>query len=232
MSNDSEYLNEDKLLRDLGEFIDEDAALMGPTAEDLIVPLEPTFQEHQLDRSIGLWSGMWIIVASSVGSGIFASPGIVFGYTSSVGASLLIWVLAGLLSITGALCYAELGAMMPVSGGEFTYLLRAYGSLPAFLFSFANILLSRPASTAILSLTFAQYLAKLFDSSNPILIDFIAIFAIISICFINIISTKVAVYAQGISCLLLLIDFLAVLKLLGLFIISMFGIFYMFTVNH
>ena len=120
--------DEDKLLKDLGECIneDEDEALMSPSEQDLKVPLEPTFQEHQLDRSIGLWSGIWIIVASSVGSGIFASPGIVYGYTKSVGASLLVWILAGLLSITGALCYAELGAMMLVSGGEFNYLLRAY----------------------------------------------------------------------------------------------------------
>jgi amino acid transporter len=132
-----------------------------------------------------------------------------------------VWVIAGLLSISGALCYAELGSMMPVTGGEFTYYQRAYGSLPAFLFSFANIVISRPASTGILALTFGQYFAKLFDYSSSIMIHFSAVLAIIFICFLNVISARVAIIAQ---------DFLAAIKLVALFIISIFGVFYMFSV--
>ena len=198
--NGAKELTEDQLLKEIGEFVDEDEALIAagsPIVPDLSIPLRATIHENHLDRSISLWSGIWIIIASTIGSGIFASPGIVFGYTKSVGSALLVWIVAGILSITGALCYGELGSMMPVSGGEFTYLLRAYGSLAAFLFSFANILISRPASTAILSLTFGQYVAKLLDSSSSFLVNFIAVTAIICICSLNIFSARVAVFAQG-----------------------------------
>lgn len=212
---------EDQLLKEIEEIIDEDESLINEVP-DFRDPLRSTDREKQLVRSIGLWSGIWIIIASSIGSGIFASPGIVFGYTRSVGGSLMVWIIAGLLSISGALCYAELGSMMPVTGGDFTYLQRAYGALPAFLFSFANIVISRPASTGILALTFGQYFAKLFDSSNPSFVNIIAILAIITICFINVISVRAAVLAQ---------DFLAGIKLFALLIISIYGILYMFSVS-
>jgi amino acid transporter len=207
---------EDQLLREIEMIVDEEE----PCEPDTSDPLNN--KEPILSRSIGLWSGIWIIIASSVGSGIFASPGIVFGYTQSVGAALIVWVMAGLLSITGALCYAELGSMMPVTGGEFTYLKRAYGDLAAFLFSFSNIVISRPASTGILALTFGQYFAKLFDYSSPIIVNSSAVGAIIFICFLNVVSARVAILAQ---------DFLAIIKLLALFLISIFGILYIFTVN-
>lgn len=218
---DAPAMMEDQLLKEIEEIIDEDEALISE-APEFSDSLRSTDPENQLARSIGLWSGIWIIIASSIGSGIFASPGIVFGYTKSVGASLMVWIIAGLLSISGALCYAELGSMMPVTGGDFTYLQRAYGSLPAFLFSFANIVISRPASTGILALTFGQYFAKIFDSSNPSLVTFIAVLAIISICLINVISVRAAVLAQ---------DFLAGIKLFALLLISFYGILYMFSVN-
>lgn len=224
MSHPQEVMD-DQLLKEIEEIIDEEETLINQVVEfndPLRSKAAVGSKEVKMERSIGLWSGIWIIIASSIGSGIFASPGIVFGYTQSVGASLLVWILAGFLSISGALCYAELGSMMPVTGGEFTYLKRAYGDLAAFLFSFANIVISRPASTGILALTFGQYFAKLFDHSSSILVNLIAIMAIICICFLNVISARVAILAQ---------DFLAVIKLAALFIISVYGILYMFSVS-
>ncbi|KAJ3062386.1 b(0,+)-type amino acid transporter 1, partial [Quaeritorhiza haematococci] len=114
-----------------------------------------------LAKTVTLFNGVALIIGMCIGSGIFASPGPVFMYTQSVGGAILVWIAGGVLAITGALCYAELGTMMPTSGGEHPYLMRAYGSLPAFLFAWTGITVTRPGSVAIICVTFADYFGRL-----------------------------------------------------------------------
>ena len=76
----------------------------------------------QMQQSLGLGSGISIIVGTIIGSGIWVTPGFIMTYSGSVGVYLLQWALAGLLSALGAMCYIELACVVPLSGGETVYL--------------------------------------------------------------------------------------------------------------
>jgi len=85
-----------------------------------------------------------------------SSPGIVVANTQSVGASLAVWVAAGILAWTGASSFAELGASIPVNGGAQAYLAYAYGPLMSYLFTWTSIAL-KPGSNAVIGLIFGMH---------------------------------------------------------------------------
>lgn len=95
-----------------------------------------------------------------IGSGIFISPKGVLKNTGSVGLSLLVWVVCGILSAIGALCYAELGTTIPKSGGDFTYILETFGAVPAFLRVWTNLVAVVTAQYAVISVTGVTYMLK------------------------------------------------------------------------
>ncbi|KAI7901722.1 amino acid permease-domain-containing protein [Cokeromyces recurvatus] len=117
---------------------------------------------------MGLISSCNMIVGLIIGSGIFATPGPVTLKVQAVGPSLIVWTIGGLLSMIGALCYAELGTMITKSGGEYQYLKSAYGLCLGLTFSWSNLLLSNPIGTASIATVFAQYIMEMayFDPSN------------------------------------------------------------------
>lgn len=86
-----------------------------------------------------------------------------------MGTSLVVWLACGLLSIAGALCYIELGCVVPKSGGDYAYLLEAYGPLhrffgpiPAFLYSYSRTIVTGPAAFAVIALSFGAYATEPF----------------------------------------------------------------------
>ncbi|XP_065519356.1 B(0,+)-type amino acid transporter 1 isoform X2 [Lathamus discolor] len=125
-------------------------------------------QTMNLQKEVGLISGICMIVGTIIGSGIFVSPKSVLANVGAVGPCLTIWAACGILATLGALCFAELGTMITKSGGEYPYLMEAFGPIPAFLFSWTSLLVTKPSSFAIICLSFAEYaLAPFYPSCDP-----------------------------------------------------------------
>ncbi|XP_071092211.1 b(0,+)-type amino acid transporter 1-like [Haliotis cracherodii] len=152
----------------------------------------------QMQRNVGLVSGISIIVGTVIGSGIFISPKGVLRDTGSVGLSLVVWAASGLIALMGALCYSELGTLIRLSGGEYAYIRAALGNIPAFLFSWTSIIVIRTSSLAIITLTFAQYVGSLFAMCGQpeIPTKIVAAIAIVTVGIINSWSTNLAARVQ------------------------------------
>ncbi|KDN34597.1 hypothetical protein RSAG8_12296, partial [Rhizoctonia solani AG-8 WAC10335] len=119
-------------------------------------------------KTIGLWNGVSLVIGLQIGSGIFSSPGVVLANASSVGASLVVWIVGGLLAWTGASSFAELGTMIPLNGGAQAYLAYAYSPLVAYLYTWTAVIVLKPGSNAIILLIFGEYLNRImFHATNP-----------------------------------------------------------------
>lgn len=115
-----------------------------------------------LRRRLGLWFALAMIVAEVMGVGIFLTPA---GMVRTLGSTtwvLAVWASMGLLSVAGALCYAELGTRFPEAGGGFVFLREAYGKRCAFVYGWMSLLVMDPGLTAALGVGLAQYLLVLF----------------------------------------------------------------------
>ncbi|XP_040030240.2 cystine/glutamate transporter isoform X1 [Gasterosteus aculeatus] len=153
----------------------------------------------QLRREIGLLPAACFIVGTVVGSGIFIAPKGVLVNSGSVGLSLLVWLLCGVLSLCGALCYAELGTTFTKSGGHYTYLLETLGPLPAFLRLWSECLFIRPAVTSYVSLAFARYVVEPFYApcvAPMVLIKLVSILGLTFVVAINCWSVTMASRTQ------------------------------------
>lgn len=90
-------------------------------------------REHELLRRLGILDAIAIVIGIVIGSGIFVLPNLIARNLPSPTAILAAWIIAGVLSLFGALAYAELGAMIPATGGQYVYLREAYGPMCAFV---------------------------------------------------------------------------------------------------
>lgn len=112
----------------------------------------------RLIRGLSFVDAAAIVVGSMIGTGVFLKSAIMSQYVGSPSLVLLAWVLAGLLSLAGALSYAELGAMFPRAGGEYIYLREAYGDLTAFLNGWTRFWIAGPGTIAAYGVGAATFL--------------------------------------------------------------------------
>lgn len=111
----------------------------------------------KLKRRMNLLDGVAINIGIIIGSGIFVSPKGVLAGVGSVGATMVVWAVCGVFSMVGALCYAELGTMIPASGGAYAYLQLIYGDFFGFMLLWISAIMAQPGSMAVVVLTFANY---------------------------------------------------------------------------
>lgn len=142
-----------------------------------------------LPRRFGIWAALAMIVAEVMGVGIFLTPA---GMVRTLGSPTLVlgvWALMGLLSVAGALCYAELGTRFPEAGGGFVFLREAFGKRTAFVYGWMSLLVLDPGLTAALGVGLAQYLLALFGGSAR-LVPALAIGGILAVSAITMLGAE------------------------------------------
>jgi APA family basic amino acid/polyamine antiporter len=122
----------------------------------------------ELPRRIGIFTAGCLLVSNVVGSGIFTTTGFMARDLGDPGLILAIWFFGALLALAGALSYSELGTALPVAGGEYAYLRRAYGPLVGFLSGWTSFTIGFSAAIAAGAMSFAAYLLQIvpFHSEN------------------------------------------------------------------
>jgi APA family basic amino acid/polyamine antiporter len=119
-------------------------------------------EQPQLLRALGWWETTSIAMGIMIGTAIFIVPAEVTRHVGSPAAALGVWTAGGLLSLFGALSFAEMAAMMPQAGGQYVYLREAYGSLVSFLCGWAFFLAAQGGGISVLAVGFAEYLGEFF----------------------------------------------------------------------
>lgn len=173
------------------------AASPPPAAKDSGTPNHLAAEQNEmtsnaatvsLKREVGLFSAVSLLVGCVIGSGIFVTPSGVFRNSGSVGVDLAVWIASGIMTAIGGACYAELGSLLPASGGDYAFLTAAgrslgrFGDAVPFLFSWCFVLFLDPMSTAIQGLTFSSYGLSIFypGCSPPYSVKIIVAFLFIS----------------------------------------------------
>ena len=123
---------------------------------------------RQLRRSLGLWPAAAVVVGTVIGSGIFLVPTDMIKAMGSPGKVLAVWIFGGLLSLFGALTYAELSAAMPGAGGEYVYLNAAYGPFWGFVYGWTQTWVAKSASIATLATGFYTYFTDFVPALNAV----------------------------------------------------------------
>jgi len=119
----------------------------------------------ELRRALGAWSAASILIGAIIGSGIFKKPAAVAAALPSPGWILVCWIAAGALALIGSLIFAELSAVFPGPGGQYTFLRKAFGDLPAFLFGWTNLVVINSASIAALAVISGEFAFNLLPTA-------------------------------------------------------------------
>lgn len=155
-----------------------------------------------LERRLGLWSSIGLVIGITIGGGIFRSPAGIAARVPDPMLMLGVWVLGGLIVLCGALAFAELSAAMPETGGMYVYLREGWGRPYAFLYGWAQLVLIRASALGGISSVFGEYFLRVFGidpATHPGWADYIAAGAIIVAALTNVVGVRLGALFAGIS---------------------------------
>jgi basic amino acid/polyamine antiporter, APA family len=144
----------------------------------------PAATQPELARQLGFLDAVSIVVGVVIGAGIFLVPSLVARTLPSGTAILAVWICAGALSFLGGLATAELGAMIPATGGQYVFIREAYGPMPAFLCGWSSFLISQSSAIAWLGVSFALYLSH-FAPLSPVVQKLVGLTLIAALAAVN-----------------------------------------------
>jgi len=150
----------------------------------------------ELKRAMGLLDCTLLVIGAIIGSGIFLTPSSVARETQSVSGILFVWIMGGLLSLSGAMTFAELGATYPEAGGIYVFLKEAYGAPLAFLYGWCVFFVINSGSIATLGSAFAIYLGYLVPLSSGVCRG-IAVISIGLLTLVNCLGVQPGVWVQN-----------------------------------
>ena len=171
----------------------------------------------KLKKELGIFSGVSLVAGMTIGSGIYYLGSYVLERVNmSMGMALVCWLVGGIISILGGLCFAELGAEMPVTGGLTTYLSKAYHPMFGFINGFSGFLLTCSGSIAALAMAAVTQFAEIFGWSQ-LIVKIIAIAIIVIFTALNLKGVKFGAAFQNFS---------MVVRVLPLVLVIFVGIFF------
>ena len=167
------------------------------------------------NKSLTYLNGLSLVVGLIIGSGIFSSPSQVNKNAGSPGASLLVWVVAGILAWTGAASYAELGGAIPLNGGAQVYLAKIFGEWAGFLFTWCAVCVLKPGSAAIIAIIFGEYVVRAIIGADAVdasdwLNKGVALGGLVVVTALNCVSTKLGTRSSDVFMFLKFIVLVAV----------------------
>lgn len=170
----------------------------------------------KLAKELTLYGLVMVAIGSCIGSGIFVTPSQIAGLVPSAALILGVWAIGGVITLTGALTFGELGSIFPQAGGIYIFLKEAYGGWLGFLYGWAYLLIITSGSIAVLSLAFSYYLS-FFIPMNDTWKILTSIIAISVLTTLNVLRAK---FGEMFS------NIFTGLKILGILIIIGVGLFY------
>lgn len=160
--------------------------------------------------TFGVPDAVAMIVGIVIGAGIFKAPSIVAASVSSEQVFIALWIAGGVISLVGALCYAELGSAYPNAGGEYYFLSRAFGSWLGFLFAWARMSVVQTGAIAAIAFVFGDYATQLLPLGSKSSVIY-ALIAVIAITALNVIGTRESRRLQNVLTSALALAILAVI---------------------
>src|SRR5437660_5238557 len=129
-------------------------------------------------RTIGFVTASSIVIANIIGTGIFTSLGFQLADIQSGFPLLMLWVIGGIAALCGALCYGELSAALPRSGGEYHFLSQIYHPALGFMAGFVSATVGFAAPIALAAMAFGKYFAGVFGFGSPVILSFVVVWVV------------------------------------------------------